>query len=161
MFHLKKRIIRLIFIFAAILFISPVHSMVDDFKFFDVHGRRYTYFALLNSMPVAGFLIINFTSVSCAPCKMEIPELLNIQKEMTGKVKILFIYAECCQPVKEHASEFGILGKAIVDPFHKIRDIFQVQSFPVTFVIGKDGKILGRFDGYTKEGIDSIRKEVR
>jgi thiol-disulfide isomerase/thioredoxin len=157
---MKRQILNGVVVLSALLLISAGNKPVDDFVIFNVHGKRHTFYELVRQVPHGGLLIVNFTSVNCKPCKKEIPELLAIKKS-SEKLHLLFIYAECCQPVKDHASTFGILDMAFVDPFGKVRGIFEVKSFPVTFIINRNRTVVGRYDGYTTENIESIRDAVQ
>ena len=157
---MKRPILRLIVIVSSLMLLSSGNTAVEDFVIFDVHGKRHTFYELVGKVPHGGLLIVNFTSVYCRPCKKEIPELLEI-KNSSEKMRLLFIYAECCEPVKDHASSFDILDMAFVDPFGKVRGIFQVKSFPVTFIINRNNRIVGRYDGYTEESVKAIRDAVQ
>lgn len=156
---MKRKVLRFFIVISALLLISAGNTAVEDFVIFNVHGKRHTFYELVRQVPHGGLLIVNFTSVACRPCKKEIPELLEI-KNSSDKMSLLFIYAECCQPVKDHASSFDILDMAFVDPFGKVRGIFEVKSFPVTFIINRNRTVVGRYDGYTTENIESIRDAV-
>jgi len=130
-----------------------------NFALYNINGKRFVFYNILGMLPQKGIVILNFTSIYCKPCRKEIPELLSIS-ERSNRVKLICIYAESGDPVKDNARELNVSGKSYVDPFGSIRLKFNVKKIPVTFIIDKSRTILGRFEGYTEENLISIRRII-
>ena len=153
----------IIIILAASLNIKQLSALhkgakIENFVLYDAHGKRCIFYDIVKTLPAKGVLILNFTSIHCKPCKKEIPELLEISKKAGSRVKLVCIYAESGESVKQSAAGLGVLSNAYVDPFGKIQKIFNAKEKPVTFIINKRNIIRGKFVGYTAENIDGIKK---
>ncbi len=130
-----------------------------NFAVYSVSGKRFVFYNILKKLPSRGMVILNFTSVYCKPCRREIPELLSISERGGRALRLVCIYAESGKPVSENARELGVL-EAYVDPFGTMRSKFGVKKIPVTILIDRSRTIMGRFEGYTKSNIKSIKKIV-
>lgn len=151
----------LIFTFVIFSFsLSSAYSPDVNFNIFNSSGEGRTYFSLFDTIPDKGLLIINFTSVNCLPCKKEIPELVSIHKKNSAKTKLIFVYAECCDTVKNHATSFHINDKSYSDAFGKIKDTFSVKEYPTTFILDKKHNILKRFDKYSESNMKDINEFI-
>lgn len=126
---------------------------------YDLAGSRQILYSLLDGLPGDGILVINFTSVTCKPCKKEIPELL-VMAGNSKKVRLLFVYAEAAREAAPHAREFAVQERAYVDPLGAVQSKYGVKSYPVTVVIDKKYTIVGRFEGYTPANMEALRKLV-
>ncbi len=120
-------------------------------------------------------VVLNFWTQTCQPCVEEMPELAEFA-EMTKQrpdVALLTVSAdESVQAAKEfYLAQFGkeppfVIG---VDPNREVvTKAFGTTLFPETWVIGKDGAILARFDGRRDwtdgafvEYIDALRTNQR
>jgi thiol-disulfide isomerase/thioredoxin len=165
--NIKSKQTKLLLLNLIILISLPIGTICSDnikapnFIVYDINGKRNIFYNILNMLTENRILILNFTSVYCAPCRMEIPELLGISKNEVDRVKLIFIYAEIGKPVKKNASLFGIQNMAYVDPFGKIRRLFSVKKFPITILINRKRKLLARFEGYSKENISTIKEIIK
>jgi thiol-disulfide isomerase/thioredoxin len=135
-------------------------AKVENFIVYSVHGKRTVFFDLFESLPKDGVLILNFTSIYCKPCRKEIPELVAIAGKAGNRAKLVCIYAESGNTVKELAMELNVLDKTYVDPFTNIQKQYNIKKIPVTLVISKNYMNLGRFEGYSADNIKKIETIV-
>jgi thiol-disulfide isomerase/thioredoxin len=135
-------------------------NRAQDFVVYSIEGKRTIFFEHLASLPDNGLLLVNFTSIHCKPCRKEIPELVRITGEAVDRARLICIYSESGNPVREMAAELNILDKAYVDPLGNIQKQYDVKKIPVTYIVRKDGVILGRYDGYTEDNVRRIREVV-
>lgn len=126
---------------------------------YTIKGERHILYGLLDGLPAGGVAILNFTSVYCLPCKKEIPELRDIAGR-ANNVKLLCIYAEEAGIAGPHAKKMGIYDCSYVDALGAVQAKFGVKKYPVTILINKKREIEGRFEGYTVENIEAIKKIV-
>lgn len=137
--------------------ISSSVIKAQNFPVYNLNGERHVFYKMLAELPERGLMIVNFTSITCLPCKKEIPELKNTS-EISEKIKLILIYAENSEGVKDNAASMGVAENAFVDPFGNIQKLYGVKQYPVTFVINKKYEIVGRFDGYTEANIKKIKQ---
>lgn len=149
-------VILTVMLFAAASFSAG--SKCENFVLYDLQGKRRIFYDLFEPLPDEGMLILNFTSINCKPCRKEIPELADIAAKSEGRAKLVCVYAEAGDQVKEVAASLDVLECAFVDPFGNIRKQHNVKKIPVTIIIDKKYQRVGRFDGYSEKNIDRIRK---
>lgn len=129
-----------------------------NFPVYSVRGERFVFYKIIDSMPDDGIIIVNFTSVNCLPCKKEIPELKKITGSGNGRLKLMCIYAESADLAGRSAESLGATADSYVDPFGNIQKMYNIAKYPVTIIVDKKHRILGRFDGYTSDNIKKIKK---
>jgi len=153
----KCRVLLFVLLIIPVLLYSEQQT-AENFPVYNLKGERKIFYRLIESLPDNGLAIVNFTSVTCLPCKKEIPELKALAESKGGEVMLLCIYAETADQVKTSAASLGVEENAYVDPFGAIRNKFNITKFPVTIVIDKKYKIIGRYEGYTRKNINGIKK---
>ncbi len=126
---------------------------------YTIKGARHILYGLLDELHEGGVAMLNFTSVYCLPCKKEIPELRDIAGR-ANNVKLLYIYAEEAAIAGPHAKKMGIYDYSYVDALGAVQGKFGVKKYPVTILINKKREIVGRFEGYTVENIEAIKRIV-
>lgn len=155
----KGLIILVLFILLVFYFIdlnsASVSHEAPNVALYKISGERVILYSILETIPENGFLIINFTSVYCKPCKNEIPDLLKLTIS-SSRFRILFIYADKANIAAASASRFSIFDQAYADPLGVVQSKFNVKKYPVTILISKNRRIVGIFEGYSKNNIDSI-----
>jgi len=145
-------------LFAFCTALIPSDTAAQNFAVYNIKGERSIFYKIIDSMPDSGILIVNFTSVTCIPCKKEIPELKSISEAGNGNIKLICIYAEAADSARSSAESLIVADNAYVDPFGNIQKMYNVKKYPVTFIIDKRYKILGRFEGYSESNIKKIKK---
>jgi thiol-disulfide isomerase/thioredoxin len=109
---------------------APDFSLVlDDGRFFrlsDLQGR-----------PV----VVNFWATWCAPCRMEMPELVKAAAANEELVVLAVDVQEARGPVEQFAAEFAMNFPVVLDPEGKVRNLFRVPGLPTTYFVGRDGLI--------------------
>jgi peroxiredoxin len=96
--------------------------------------------------------LVNFWATWCVPCKRELPDLVALSKELSGKnVKILGISTDRGSGVVEEVSTFvreqGIPYQNVIAN-EEIEEAFgNIRMIPTTFLIDGDGKIVQTFVG--------------
>ena len=138
--------------------VIPADTTAENFAVYNLNGERFIFYKIIDSIPENGLLVVNFTSVTCIPCKKEIPELKNITEAGKGKNRLMCIYAETADAAGPSAESLGVKENAYVDPFGNIQKMYNVKKYPVTFIIDRQYKILGRFEGYNEANIRNIKK---
>jgi peroxiredoxin len=89
-------------------------------------------------------VVLNFWASWCPPCREEFPSLERLNEVFAGKDFVMLgVNADTDKANLEdflgkHLHTFTILP----DPDAKVQDLYGVDKFPETFIIGRDGKIL-------------------
>lgn len=90
-------------------------------------------------------VIANFWATWCAPCRKELPHLLETTAGYGDKVRVLLI-AENKMSEREQVAAFareqGLATKVLLDPYQKTAEKYGVTKIPVTFVIDPTGKLV-------------------
>jgi peroxiredoxin len=121
-------------------------ARAPDVTFTDLSGQKVALHALRGKV-----VVVNFWSTSCGPCIQEMPQLINTYNKYKKKdFEFIAIAVSSDAPnyVLDYAASRQLPFKVVLD----INDTF-AQAFggvpwmPLTFIIGKDGKIIEHFDG--------------
>jgi len=111
--------------------------------------------------------ILNFWATWCAACKVELKEMASDFKELANDKNVQFAFVALDKEPEAAATwmKENMTGQDVImrnlfkDPDFKIADLLGVDSFPMTVVVGGDGKILYIQRGF-KEGEGSTAKIV-
>lgn len=115
-------------------------------------------------------VLLNFWGTWCPPCRREIPDLVEIHNESTGKDYLIVgialerDIANAEKVVSDFAGKSGIKYLNIIDKNQDIARAYGgINAVPTTFVIDKNGKIVETLVGMRSksaflEAIDRARK---
>lgn len=106
-------------------------------------------------------LIFNFWATWCAPCRVEIPDLIELQEEFGGdqfEIVGISIDMDGDTVVKEFVDEMNINYPILIDDGEIANAFGGVFALPTTFVVDKQGKITHRTIGLFP--VDSIKEEL-
>lgn len=96
--------------------------------------------------------LINFWATWCGPCKKELPDLIEINREYAGRgVKIIGISADRGTNIAEEVSGFvheNGIPYLIVISNDELEEAFgNIRGLPTTFLVDEEGKIVQTFVG--------------
>ena len=121
-------------------------SNINKVEFFDSEGLKY------NISDFSGkIILINFWATWCLPCRAEMPSLDNLQRKIgddTFQVIIVAIERTSYSKIANFLDEIGIKSiKNFHDPTTQIGQQINAKGLPITLVVNKKGKEIGRFNG--------------
>ncbi|MBI4608584.1 MAG: redoxin domain-containing protein [Candidatus Rokubacteria bacterium] len=94
-------------------------------------------------------VFLNFWATWCPACREEMPSMERLHQEF--KDKGLVILAVDLQETREAVGafmrEFGLTFPALLDRDGKVSDHYKVRFIPTTYLVGKQGELLGRVIG--------------
>ena len=100
-------------------------------------------------------VMVDFWATWCGPCKMELPHLVELQKQYADKNFVILGLSMDEDPpatVKKFAQDNGI-PYTIVMSDQDTQSKYGVTGYPTAFVIDKAGVIRNVFQGYTDKAI--------
>lgn len=107
-------------------------------------------------------VILNFFATWCPPCRGEIPDFIDLQREYGDKIAFIGVSNESAGILKDFGARLGINYTLLED---KSRQAFSkygpIRGVPTTFIIGKDFKIRKIYIGARpREIVESDIKEL-
>lgn len=145
-------IFRKVLIFTAILLGLAISSQcgaveigdkAPDFSLADINGKVVSLSEYNGKV-----VILNFFASWCSPCRREVPDFIELEKAYASKgAAIIGVALVRLSDAKEFAGKMGINYPVLVDD-GKVSDLYgPIRSIPVTFIIGKNGKISKMYIG--------------
>ncbi|NOZ09754.1 MAG: TlpA family protein disulfide reductase [Gammaproteobacteria bacterium] len=129
--------------FAALNITVPKqHISAPNFHLQDINGRE------INLSDYRGKLVlVNFWATFCAPCRHEMPALESLWlKFKDDGFVVLAVAADRGKEtvVSTYIRSGGFTFPVPLDPEGIVRNTYEVKALPMTYLIGRDGKFLGR-----------------
>lgn len=95
-------------------------------------------------------LLLNIWATWCLPCRVEMPSLERLQRQLAGsdfRLVSVSIDIEDSTVVRRYAQELGLTFEILHDRPGMIREIYQTTGVPESFVIDRDGAIVKKVIG--------------
>jgi len=94
-------------------------------------------------------VLLNFWATWCPPCREEMPSMENLYKRFNGQgLEILAVnLRETAGAVQKFIKSNGYTFPVMLDSDGKIGGIYGVRGIPTTFIIDREGKIIGKVGG--------------
>ena len=90
--------------------------------------------------------LLNFWATWCGPCRFELPSLSKLHQESKGQnfsIVAVAIDAEGASVVAPLVKEQALPFLVLLDPENKRTPSYDSNAIPVTYLIGKDGLVVG------------------
>ncbi|MDW0115601.1 thiol-disulfide oxidoreductase ResA [Sporosarcina thermotolerans] len=141
------RSVVLLLLAAAIIFsivskdkvkVLAVGDKAPDFELVDLDGNKQR----LSDYKGEG-VFLNFWGTWCPPCKREMPDMEEQYNAFKEKgVHVLSVNSgESNLKVDTFRDQYGLTFPIVIDKAKDIRDLYNIQPLPTTFLIDKDGRI--------------------
>lgn len=102
-------------------------------------------------------VLLNFWSVSCAPCLMEMPSLAKLNQLVKGKpIKVLALTGDSATSVKALLAEMPLDLPIYLDTHRETHNQFGVYMFPESFIIAPDGTVENHIIGAADWSHESV-----
>jgi len=97
-------------------------------------------------------VILNFWATWCPPCRAEMPSMETLYKSFNGQgLEILAVdIGEDTSTVQKFIRSNGYTYPILLDSSKKISSIYGIKAIPTTYIIDREGKIIGRVIGSIK-----------
>lgn len=107
-------------------------------------------------------VILNFWATWCAPCRVEIPGFVALQKKYGDKgLAMIGVSVDEQGPdvVKEFVKQFQMTYPVVIGNEKIVEAYGGIDGIPTTFVIDREGQIVGKHIGY--EDQETFEKEIQ
>ena len=94
-------------------------------------------------------VLLNFWATWCPPCVEEMPSLQKLQEALGEKgLNVLAISVdERKEDVERFQKELDLSLPILYDPGAKVAHSFATFKFPETYIVGRDGRLVGKVIG--------------
>ena len=168
LFNLRFKIITLIFIIIFLLFHGcskevGARSTAPDFTLPDLAGNKISLKQFRGNI-----ILLDFWATWCPPCRISIPELVNIQERYRDRgVVILGISVDDPRMYNDNylfafKTHFKINYKILRVNSKVARDYFgEVKiALPTLFVINREGKIVDKHVGFVPGTVEKSLQKI-
>jgi thiol-disulfide isomerase/thioredoxin len=118
----------------------------------------------VDSLLLDGPVVINFWATWCKPCRLEMPQLEKIYKDLEPKgVHFAAISIDSKRSEKrlvQYLQKYKMSLPIYWDPDGKLARPFKVAAIPTTVVIDQDGKIHHKTRGYRPGDEVLLKKKI-
>lgn len=92
---------------------------------------------------------LTFWASWCPACRSEMPSLEALHNRLEGEgVVVLGVNGgEPVEKVRAFLSEMQLTFPVVVDPKGEVHDLYGVRQYPVTFILDREGRLVGRHLG--------------
>lgn len=106
-------------------------------------------------------VLVNFWATWCPPCRMEIPELLELQKEYKGRLEIVGFSEDDDPPEKvlKFVQQKGMTYPIVMATSEIIESYGGVPALPTSFLIDTQGRVVQKHSGLYP--IEAYDQEIR
>ena len=133
-----------------------VGDIAPDFELTSLSGEQIKLSDTLAQGPVVLVMLRGYPGYQCPICTAQVGGMINKAKQLADKgAQVLLVYPGPADGLKAHAAEF-VQGKDIpanfdllLDPDYAFTNLYNLRwdaqgetSYPSTFVLDKDGKVL-------------------
>jgi thiol-disulfide isomerase/thioredoxin len=135
---------------------------ISDIPIYTLDNDRFTLYEEMGKLEEGKFLLLNFTSSYCVPCKFEIPELVRL-KDNFQNIVLWFVFVGDDSPsIQKKMKDLNMTGnyKVLKDPLKTSLKRLGVSAVPMTYLIKWDKKILVTSLGYTPEKFTIFKSQV-
>ena len=115
-------------------------------------------------------MVLDFWATWCPPCRRGLPEFQKLseeyEREQADVVFLAVNVLERCAPdqrvdvVRRFMESQGLDLKVLIDRDGDVAEAWGIDAIPLTVVIGPEGEIVARLQGFKPGMSESLRKEI-
>ena len=140
---------------------TPVDSRVQNYSVTLLDGGGSKFADLIGNDKI---VLVNFWATWCAPCRREIPDLVNIQRELRGRgIEVLGLTVEDpgrdLDKVREFTQKYGInyrIGFSPMEMFMAVNGKDPRGVIPQTYIFDRKGKLIDSARGFRRDFKDWV-----
>ena len=136
-----------------------IGNLAPDFELQTLDGKNLKLSDLRGKA-----VLLNFWATYCAPCKIEMPWFVELQKEYGPQgFQIVGVANDdaSTEDIAKFAKEMGINYPILIGK-DSVSDSYKVSVLPTTFFLDRDGKLIAREFGLVSRSVfvDHIKKAM-
>lgn len=142
-------------LFLLLFNISYAELKAPDFQLKDEDGKIVKLSDLKNDV-----VLITFWATTCHSCKKELPQLQSkLYPSYKDKVKFYAIVVDTdnVNKIKQIKKEWGFSFPVLIGSF-EVMEKYRIIGTPITYIIGKDNKIVKIFIG--PQDVDKFKEAL-
>ncbi|NTW48892.1 MAG: TlpA family protein disulfide reductase [Chlorobiales bacterium] len=144
-------------------FAQAVGSDAPDFSATDTQGQKVSLSDLKGKV-----VLLDFWASWCAPCKQEMPFLIELYKQYKDKgFEVVAVNLDTQEKnmtrfIEQMSAspEFKITFKVISDPKAQIAGKYKLEGMPTTLLIDKQGHIRYRYQGFHPSKKEDYKSDI-
>jgi peroxiredoxin len=109
-------------------------------------------------------LLLNFWATWCGPCRIEKPTLEKLYHEFKDKgLRVLAVsldQGDSLQAVRSYYEKYGYSYGSLLDPEQEVAQMYGVRGIPATYLIDREGYLVGGVIGAKLWDKGEVRKLV-
>ena len=162
-FYSMRLSILIIFLFS--FGVEAVGPKAPDFALYDIQGKRIELHEELSKVEKEDLLVINFTSSTCKPCRLEIPRLLGLHENLNKQglhVWIVFL-GDIQRTIEQLVVELKIPAnvRVLKDLLETSYDRYEFDGVPASIVLDTKGNVLHFVQGYNEEKFKALQSLIQ
>ncbi len=108
-------------------------------------------------------VLLNFWATWCPPCREEIPDLIRLQERLRkdGFAVLAIDVGESHTKASAFAAKIGINYPVLLDTDMTVTLQYKVVGIPTSYLIGRDGKLLGVYHAVTQDLVADVEKALK
>jgi peroxiredoxin len=140
---------------------APAPGGAPDFALRDLGGRTVRL-----SDHRGQVVLINFWATWCVPCAAELPQLERLYQRYRDQGFVVLAISmdgpESSANVDPHARRYGLSFPVLLDEETRVVGVYNPKrTAPFTVMIGRDGAIAGRREGYHPGDEKQIESDIQ
>jgi len=135
---------------------KPSYGKAEDFSLTDLNGKTFKLSDYSGKV-----IMVNFFATWCPPCRMEMPDFNQIQRENADTVKVIAVNVGNESPgvVQKFVKDNALTFTVAMDDGKVSRLYGPIPGIPVTVVIDTDFNIARRYVGLRSK--DVFENDIR
>ncbi|MBJ7539362.1 TlpA disulfide reductase family protein [Marinomonas transparens] len=104
--------------------------------------------------------LLDFWASWCAPCRQSLPQLNRLRNQFNNKgFEIIAVNLdENTKDAKTFLEQYPVQYPILTKASQSQIQAYEIEGLPVSYLIGKDGKIITRFVGFKKRHLKEIER---
>ena len=106
---------------------------------------------------------VDFWASWCGPCRQSLPILNTLREKYKaeGFEVIAINVDENTDDAKAFLKKYPVNYPIVSDPAAKTPELYKINGMPTAFLIGKDGKVKYKHEGFKKSETEALDKKIR
>jgi len=138
---------------------AEVDSAAPDFTLKDLSGRNISL-----SDYTGKVVLLEFWATWCPPCKASVPALVELKKKYEQKGFVVLglsidTDSDASEKLRQFSASYNINYPVLLAD-ETTSKTYNIISVPTGFLIGKDGKIVDIYRGYSEEFDNKVSAQI-